>query len=347
MKQTGELLRQARENANLSLSEVALATKINPKILNAIEQGEPTHLPSKTFLKGFIRSYALYLKLDADEVMKVFNEETGENANREPAAASDIREPTPAPVVKRKLSDGDEVFSGVRVIAVAVIVVLIGLIIGVRELIEKYQRETVIDQTAELNVSPLEEEPEEERKEAAPVAKAPAPEPEPTPTPAPPAATEAKVETTPAAEPAPATPAPAPEAPAPAPVAVTPTPVPAPQPAPVPAPTPAPPAVTPAPAPTPVAAPTPAPTPTPAPSSTASTGRREIIIEALDKVEVKFQVNGQPKKLSLGPTQVHTIIANGPMVLDVSDGGAVNIILNGRERGVPGDLGKPKQVKIP
>ena len=51
--------------------------------------------------------------------------------------------------------------------------------------------------------------------------------------------------------------------------------------------------------------------------------------------------------LSLAPTEVHTIHADSPVVFDFSDGGAVNIILNGHERGVPGDLGKPKQVTVP
>lgn len=60
-----------------------------------------------------------------------------------------------------------------------------------------------------------------------------------------------------------------------------------------------------------------------------------------------MDIKGSSKRLSLGPTEVHTIRASGPVKFDFSDGGAINIILNGRERGVPGDLGKPKQVNIP
>lgn len=73
----------------------------------------------------------------------------------------------------------------------------------------------------------------------------------------------------------------------------------------------------------------------------------EIILEALDKVEIKFNVHGEPRKLSLGPTQVHTIHSDEPIVLDVSDAGAVNVIVNGRDRGTLGELGKSAQVKIP
>jgi hypothetical protein len=75
--------------------------------------------------------------------------------------------------------------------------------------------------------------------------------------------------------------------------------------------------------------------------------KNEIILEALDKVEVKFQVGGETKRVSLGPQEVHTIRADEPLTLDLSDGGAVNIIFNGRDRGPAGDLGKPKTLKIP
>jgi len=364
MKQTGELLRQARENAKLSLSEVALSTKINPKILAAIENGDTANLPAKTFLKGFVRSYALFLKMDADEVMKVFHSETGgtpppvidKEVIRQAHEAAAPEKPAAAPK-QRRVGD-DESFSGLRAIAVTVIVILIGVIIGVRELVEKYQREKVVDAAAELKVSPLETPKDEAKKEEArkeevkaeqklaaeqtnkvlaklseikiPVVEAKKEEPK---------KEEPKKEVAEVKPPAPA-PAPAPEVkPPPAPVAEVKAPPPAPTPAPPPPPAPV--------ATAPAAAPAAAPATAPKPESILKSVKNEIILEALDKVEVKFKVKGQAKILSLGPTQVHTIFADEPMVLDLSDGGAVNIILNGRERGVPGDLGKPKQVTIP
>lgn len=347
MKQTGELLKHAREAAKLSLSEVALSTKINPKILNAIENGDMTNLPAKTFLKGFVRSYALYLKMDADEVMKTFHAETGgtpapvidkevlarTQQMSEPAASA--KEAPTAPSKQRRVGD-EETFSGLRAVAVAVIVVLIGVIIGVRELIEKYQREKVVESSAELKVSPLPEQKEtakkdkEEEKDASAQAAEPSEPPrllkEPPPMPKeepkkeePVKVAEEKKEPVKVAEP-------------------TKVPEPAKAPEPV----------------KPVAAaevkkeePKKEEPKKQEPSSILKSVKNEIILEALDKVEVKFKVHGQAKILSLAPTQVHTIFADEPMILDLSDGGAVNIILNGRERGVPGDLGKPKQVTIP
>lgn len=77
MKKVGELLRTEREKKGLSLHEIGLSLKINPKILKAIEDGDTTQLPAKTFLRGFIRSYAQYLKLNVEEVLELFSSEFG------------------------------------------------------------------------------------------------------------------------------------------------------------------------------------------------------------------------------------------------------------------------------
>lgn len=77
MKKVGELLRTEREKKGLSLHEIGLSLKINPKILKAIEDGDTTQLPAKTFLRGFIRSYAQYLKLNVEEVLEIFSSEFG------------------------------------------------------------------------------------------------------------------------------------------------------------------------------------------------------------------------------------------------------------------------------
>lgn len=318
MKNTGLLLKHKRERSNLSLGEVALATKINPKILNAIENGDESALPAKTFLKGFVRSYAAFLKMDVDEVMRSFNEEMGPTIPVVPKvevipegkAAQDAPPPGPSAASSRRPVDEDESRRGLSV-AVVMIVILIGMIIGVRELIDKYQREKVVEVPADLKAKPLAN-----------------PEPPALPSPAP-ASVEAavKVEEPTKAEPAKVEPAKV-EPPKAEVVKAE-----------------APPKTEPVPAPPPVEA-KPAP-PTITPSSPLVGVKTEIILEALDSVDVKFELKGEKKKVSLAPSQVHTIRTTEPVTLDFSDGGAVNIILNGRERGVPGDLGKPKTIKIP
>ena len=161
MKNTGALLKAKRESSNLSLSEVALATKINPKILAAIEDGNDSTLPAKTILKGFLKSYALFLKMDVEEVIRTFQEETGPPPPRVTTLANGASAPgeqparneTPA-TPRRRVSDDSS--TGMRTAAVIVIIVLIGLIIGVREIIEKYQREKVVEQVTDLKASPVE-----------------------------------------------------------------------------------------------------------------------------------------------------------------------------------------------
>jgi cytoskeleton protein RodZ len=75
---------------------------------------------------------------------------------------------------------------------------------------------------------------------------------------------------------------------------------------------------------------------------------QEVILEALDKVEVSIRIDGESsKKLTLNPESVHTIKAKSSIEIEVSDGGMVNVIHNGRERGVPGDLGKSAKLKYP
>src|ERR1700742_4092075 len=99
MKLTGQKLREKRESIHLTISEVSLATKINPKVLIAMENGDLEHLPAKTFLRGFVRSYAGYLRINATELLALFNEEIGETEKKEPVP-TDVSEPAqPSPRV--------------------------------------------------------------------------------------------------------------------------------------------------------------------------------------------------------------------------------------------------------
>ncbi|RZM00965.1 MAG: transcriptional regulator, partial [Pedobacter sp.] len=77
MKRTGEFLKKAREQKGLSINEIGLSLKISSKILKAIEDGDMTQLPAKTFLRGFVQSYANYLRVDVNEIMRIFQDEMG------------------------------------------------------------------------------------------------------------------------------------------------------------------------------------------------------------------------------------------------------------------------------
>lgn len=69
----GELLKKAREAKGLSREEVALKLNFLPAYVPALEneQFEPLH--STTFVKGYLRAYARFLGIDAEEVLRCFN----------------------------------------------------------------------------------------------------------------------------------------------------------------------------------------------------------------------------------------------------------------------------------
>ncbi|MFZ0432671.1 MAG: helix-turn-helix domain-containing protein, partial [Candidatus Acidiferrales bacterium] len=65
----GEQLKRERELRGVSLEEVAAATRIPPKFLEAIENEKWSELPGGVFNRGFIRSVARFLGLDEDNMV--------------------------------------------------------------------------------------------------------------------------------------------------------------------------------------------------------------------------------------------------------------------------------------
>lgn len=65
----GAELRKQREIRGISLREIADATKISHRFLEAIEHDDYRNLPAPVFTKGFIREYARYVGLSADALL--------------------------------------------------------------------------------------------------------------------------------------------------------------------------------------------------------------------------------------------------------------------------------------
>lgn len=65
----GLLLRQARESAGLTLDAVAQQLKLAPRQVEALEAGDYSRLPGRTFVRGFMRNYARLLHLDPDAIL--------------------------------------------------------------------------------------------------------------------------------------------------------------------------------------------------------------------------------------------------------------------------------------
>src|SRR6266478_147140 len=69
----GEELRREREIRGISLKEIADATKISKRFLEAIELNDHKTLPAPVFTRGFVREYARYLGLNSDEMVNRYN----------------------------------------------------------------------------------------------------------------------------------------------------------------------------------------------------------------------------------------------------------------------------------
>ena len=70
----GEELREQRERRGISLSDVAVATRVSLRYLSALEESRFAELPGGVFSKGIVRSYANCCGLDAEGTLQKFLE---------------------------------------------------------------------------------------------------------------------------------------------------------------------------------------------------------------------------------------------------------------------------------
>ena len=66
----GKYLRRKREEKKISLREVANHTRVREHLLQALEEDQLHLLPSATYVKGFLLTYAHYIGLDPNEVIR-------------------------------------------------------------------------------------------------------------------------------------------------------------------------------------------------------------------------------------------------------------------------------------
>ncbi|MCC6278177.1 MAG: helix-turn-helix domain-containing protein [Oligoflexia bacterium] len=322
MKEIGQQLRERRESLKISLEDVSIATKINIKILQAVEDGDLSRLPAKPFIRGFVQSYAKYLGLDVNEVLRQFNEALG----------------TAKPVSSMVLPETNDVEknlpgSGRNILAVAAIVLAIIVILVIQKVISDRERAIETSDTAAItgSNSPI-------LIESSPADMGLG---ESSPTPVQAVMLESPTPAVAVLKPSVApslTPTPSPSA--------TPKPSPSPSPSPKPSPSPSP---KPTATPTPVAKPSATPVKASSPTATAAeaTGQvsQTLVVEALDSVTLKVSIDGgAPQDVTMTADQVLTFKARRKLSVTSQNGGAISIIHNGKELGVPGNLGQPKTV---
>ncbi len=87
MQTVGEKLKRARLEKGLSLDEVYKQTKVHSRVLEALEEDRAHNFLSPVYIKGFLKTYAQYLGLDSEQLIKEYID-------------SQKVEPSPAKVVK-------------------------------------------------------------------------------------------------------------------------------------------------------------------------------------------------------------------------------------------------------
>lgn len=73
----GNTLKESRTKKSLTLDEVHAKIKIHPRVLQLLEEGKFDKLPSPLFAKSFLKSYADFLGVNAEEVIDAYEKTSG------------------------------------------------------------------------------------------------------------------------------------------------------------------------------------------------------------------------------------------------------------------------------
>jgi cytoskeleton protein RodZ len=79
----GSYLKHERELKGVPLEEISGATKINIRFLRALEENSFDELPEEVFIKGYIRSYAIIIGSDVEEMLNIYKESMELKRNEE------------------------------------------------------------------------------------------------------------------------------------------------------------------------------------------------------------------------------------------------------------------------
>lgn len=91
----GSRMRHAREARGLTIDALSKCTRVQPRILSAIEQNDSISLPPRPYGRGFVRAYASEVGLDPDGTVRDFFSQFAV-AGPPPAVAEAPRAPAPS-----------------------------------------------------------------------------------------------------------------------------------------------------------------------------------------------------------------------------------------------------------
>lgn len=109
----GTTLRNARGKTGKSLAEVATLLRIRQPYLLALEEGRHRDLPGGAYAIGFLRTYADFLALDGEEMVRRFRAEASDDLN----SRSELI--FPSPVSEGRIPGGAVLFVGLLLAGLA------------------------------------------------------------------------------------------------------------------------------------------------------------------------------------------------------------------------------------
>ena len=103
----GDILRREREKQGLTIADIEQGTSIRGLYIEHIERGNIKELPGLVYAKGFVRNYAKFLRLNAEQLVQQFAEENG---------SAPVPPPVESPARRISLSNvGDESLSEISI----------------------------------------------------------------------------------------------------------------------------------------------------------------------------------------------------------------------------------------
>ncbi len=122
MESIGEKLRAAREAKKLTVKDVVKDTNISHHYIEALEEEKFDKFPSETYLIGFLRSYAEYLKLDTEKIVQSYK---GYKIGESVTPLEELTRPTKSPLIVNASTYIDQYKSVIFIAAIAVAVILV------------------------------------------------------------------------------------------------------------------------------------------------------------------------------------------------------------------------------
>jgi len=145
----GRMLREARERLGLSVADVAGQIKFAPRQIEALEADDFRRLPEMAFVRGFVRSYAKILHLDAQALLAALPQMEKVSTRFEPASVE-----APFPVAYSAQKQNLILLGAALLLAVLVVAFAVWHFTTPLEKLEAVQVETPISLPAGMQIIP-------------------------------------------------------------------------------------------------------------------------------------------------------------------------------------------------